>query len=290
VWQIAFGTNRELFCQAFVFGEKRMLDPYWQYEIPLWFVFFIFATVLLVPMEIGSWLGSRQLRLRPDLKTESTTDVTLAAMLTLLGLMLAFTYSFSMGRADLRKKALTTEVNAIGTAFLRADLAAEPGRTTLRKGLLEYARSRLVSPESVRNREELQAVIDKSVAIQSQLWPATKAILQQEGMSAPEKALLVSAINDVLDAHTTRMMVIYDRLPTVVLLLLLLIAGGSLAVAAYKTSLTGQNQRWRMTAFACILAALIYIILDFDMILRGFIRIDYSNLANLIRDMDASMP
>ena len=38
-----------------------------------------------------------------------------------------------MGRADLRKQGVVTEVNPLGTAFLRADLLAEPGRTQVRR-------------------------------------------------------------------------------------------------------------------------------------------------------------
>jgi len=211
-------------------------------------------------------------------------------MLALLGLMLAFTYSFSMSRADLRKHAFIAEVNAISTAFLRADLAPDPSRTELREILCDYARSRLVTPGEIKTREQLQEVVDRSLEIQAKIWPATTSAVRQQGeMSDPEKALLVSAVNDVLDAHTSRMAVIYDRLPTAVLALLVLIAAASLYVTAYNMSLNGQPSRWRMTAFAVILASLMYIILDFDMIMRGFIRIDHESLVVLIREMESSL-
>ncbi len=270
-------------------GED-VLDAYWQYEIPLWLVVFLFLVMLLVPMEVGFRLGTLQRRLHPDAGKAARTDVTLTSMLALLGLMLAFTYSFTMGRADMRKQALITEVNAISSAFLRADLAAEPSRTELRELLFDYARSRLVTPGKIETREQLQEVVDRSLEIQSKIWPATMSALQQDGnMSGPEKALLVSGVNDVLDAHTSRMAVIYDRLPTAVLALLVLVAAVSLAVTAYNTSLNGQQSRWRMTAFAVILASLMYIILDFDMIMRGFIRINYDSLVSLIQEMEASL-
>jgi hypothetical protein len=97
-----------------VFGD------YWQYQLPLWVVFFLFLILLLIPMEVGFRLGSRRGRSQPVPEAESRGDITLNGMLTLLALMLAFTYSFCVSRADLRKKAIITEVNAIGTAFLRA--------------------------------------------------------------------------------------------------------------------------------------------------------------------------
>ena len=241
-----------------------MLDPYWQYEIPLWSVVFLFLAILLIPMEAGFWLGRRKRRLNSDAEKLARGDVTLSAMLALLGLMLAFTYSFSMSRADMRKQALITEVNAISTAFLRADLAPEPSRTELRELLLEYAQSRMVKPGEIKDRKQLQDVVDRSLQIQSRLWPATMSALQQKGeMRHPEMVLLVSATNDVLDAHTNRMAVIYDRLPTAVLALLVVIAAASLAATAYHSSLQGQIYRWRMIGFAFILAALMYLILDF---------------------------
>ena len=261
-------------------------SAYWQYQIPLWVLIFLFLMVLLVPMEIGFRLGSRHRRTHPKPDPETGSDVTVTAMLTLLALMLAFTYSFSMSRADLRKRAIVAEVNALGTAFVRADRLAEPGRTEVRQRLYDYTESRYVAPGSVLTLVEMEQVVDRSVKIQSKIWPAVKSALRQPGdMTDPEMALLVSAVNDVLDSHTSRMAVIYDRLPTAVLLLLLLIAGTALGLAAYNSSLSGHPIRWRITAFAFILASLIYLILDYDMMMRGFIQVDHSSLVVLIDEM-----
>jgi len=70
-----------------------------------------------------------------------------------------------------------------------------------------------------------------------------------------------------------------------VLTLLVLIAGTALGLAAYNSSLGGDPIRWRMTAFAFILASLIYLILDYDMMMRGFIQVDHSSLVVLIDEM-----
>ena len=263
----------------------------WVYQIPLWLLVIpVFLLMLLAPMEAGFRLGARQHRAHPDAKEAARGDVTIAAMLTLLGLMLAFTYSFSMSRADLRKRAFTAEVNALSTAFLRADLAAEPGRTVLREHLLNYARSRLVTREMVSNWSEFEKVIERSMEAQSKLWPATRTAVRHQGdMTDPEKALLISAINDVLDAHTSRMAVIFDRIPAPVLALLLLIAASALSMAAYNATLSGHQYRLRLTVFAVILAVLMCVIVDFDFILHGFIRINHESLAALIQEMEASL-
>jgi hypothetical protein len=267
-----------------------VLGAYWQYQIPLWVVIFLFLLVLLFPMEIGFRMGARQKRLHPQRDEGTHSDVTVTAMLTLLALMLAFTYSFSMSRADLRKQAQIAEVNALGTAFLRADLLPEPGRSDVRQRLYDYTESRYVEPGTIATLEGLQRVVIRSEELQSTIWPAVKSALRQPGdMTDPEKALLVSSINDVLDAHTTRMAVIYDRLPSAVLALMVLIAGTALGVAAFNSSLSGYRFRWRMTVFAFILASLMYLILDYDMMMRGFIQVDHSSLVGLIEEMTAAL-
>ena len=136
----------------------------------------------------------------------------------------------------------------------------------------------------------MEEVVARSLEAQAKLWPATKSALRQEGgMPDPLKASLVQAVNDVLDAHTSRMAVIYDRLPGSVMALLMLIAAASISLASYSAGLRGNACRWRMTVFAIILAALMFLILDFDMILRGFIRINHEPLASLIREMEAAL-
>lgn len=261
------------------------------YQLPLGVVLLpLLLIVLLLAMEVGLRLGSRQYRRAGVVARESKTDVTLAAMLTLLGLMLAFTYSFSMSRADLRKQALITEVNAISTSFLRADLAPEPERTELRQRLLDYARSRLFTMEDFSSWQEVKDHTRRSLQAQSRLWPLTKSVVaREEGMSAPQRALLVQAINQLLDAHTARISFIHDRLPLIVLALLLLIAASCMAVAAYSASAGGNSSRWRLTAFTMILSALMYVIVDFDMITRGFIRINHESMELLVKEMEASL-
>lgn len=100
--------------------------------------------------------------------------------------------------------------------------------------------ARPVAPGTIKNREQLQEVVGRSLEVQSNIWPVIMALRQPGVMSDPEKALLVSAINDMFDVHTKRIYVIYDRLPTVALALLVLIAMASLTVAAYNISLIGS--------------------------------------------------
>jgi hypothetical protein len=263
---------------------------YWQYQIPLWLVAFLLLISLLIPMEAGLRLGKKQWKARTLPDGSDRGDVALNSMLALLGLMLAFTFSFTMGRAELRRQALIGEVNALGTTFLRADLLPEPGRTRVKQRLYEYAQSRYVKPGTRLKLEELQQLFEQSEQLQAQIWPELiTAFHQTKDVTPAEKALLISAVNEVLDANARRTAVFWDRLPTAVLLLLLMIAGISMGVASFHASLSGHVPRWRMSALAVILAALMYVILDYDMVVRGLIQVDHQSMLDLVRDMQSEL-
>ncbi len=52
-----------------------------------------------------------------------------AALLGVVGLILAFGLTLAVGRYEDRRAATVTEANAIGTTYLRAQLIAEPARS-----------------------------------------------------------------------------------------------------------------------------------------------------------------
>lgn len=262
------------------------MEIHWLYELPLWLDGVLFLLPLLVAAELGFRMGLRRSRQSPDAKQSVRGDVTLGSMLALLGLLLAFTYAFSLSRADMRKQAIVVEANAIGTAFLRAGLGAEPGRSELRQALLEYARTRLVTQDVFG--EDMRAVVERSLQAQSRLWPTMERALQAE-VSAPIQASIVQAVNEVLDTHAIRLAVINDRVPGAVLGLLVLVAAASLAVAAHNAGLNGSINRWRMGAFSLILAALMVVIVDFDRGQHGFIRISVQPLEAVITDLEAQL-
>lgn len=264
------------------------MDINWLYQQPAWLLGLILMMVLLLFMEAGFRIGLHNRHAREEVDKMLRGDVTLGATLALLGLILAFTYAFSLGRADLRKQAIVNEANAIETAFMRADLVAEPGRSELRERLLEYARTRVVTTEDLGSPEQLNQLIERSLNAQRKLWPATRLALQGDA-PIPFETSLVQAINAVLDAHTMRLAVDFDHMPAIVLSALVLIAALALAGAAHNAGLRGHMIRWRMTAFAFIMVIMIVIIVDFDQSYRGFIQVSNQSLVSLIHQLEAAI-
>jgi hypothetical protein len=264
------------------------VDIPWLYEVPLWADALVFLVVLFVAVEAGFRFGLRHHHAKSAAEKTTRGDVTLGSMLALLGLMLAFTYAFTLSRADERKRSVIEEANAIGTAFLKADFLPEPGRSELRGRLLDYARTRVVTRELVKDPIARAKFIARTTEAQAQLWPATKRALDGKALG-PFEASMVQAVNDVLDAHTRRVTAALDHMPEVVSILLLLIAALSLAVAANNAGLAGRMNRWRMGGFTLILAALMLMILDFDRPQVGFIMLDERPVSALVDDMESAL-
>lgn len=79
--------------------------------------------VLALSVRIGALLRQRKLiheNLHQDL------DIILAVTLTLLGLIIGFSFSMAINRYDQRKNYEEAEANAIGTEFVRTGLLPGP--------------------------------------------------------------------------------------------------------------------------------------------------------------------
>ncbi len=259
------------------------------YRLPIAATLVVFIVILLAALECGYRLGIRRRVLWKDVHAEAGGGALVQnATLALLGLMLAFTYGFTVSHYETRKRDVIEEANAIGTAFLRAGLEKERGGLDLQKALLEYARTRVVTPEKSATFEDDQAMLDRTLAAQSEIWSATERVMKAEPVNPLEVALLTS-INEVIDMHTERVTTGFDTLPQVVFWTLLFIAAVSVMVGGYTTGLSGMMCRYRMFAFILVLAATIHLIVDFDRSMRGFIRISQKPLLSTIADMEARL-
>ena len=97
------------------------------------------------------------------------------------------------------------------------------------------------------------------------------------------------SINDVLDAHTRRVVNGFDQLPTAILVLMLMIAAGALAVAGYNSGVAGNQDRWGLRVLSLLLAVIMVLITDFDRGHSGFVRVDQQPLVNAVNSMESHL-
>ena len=95
------------------------------------------AVAVLGATAIGVFLGRRVRHLSDTLK--EPFGVLQAALLGVVGLILAFGLSLAVTRYENRRDAVVDEANTIGTTFLRAQTLPEPMRTQSLVLLRTYA-------------------------------------------------------------------------------------------------------------------------------------------------------
>src|SRR5271156_2496919 len=126
---------------------------------------------------VGLWASSRAgalLRMRQgDLTDEERDDLgmILGATLTLLGLIIGFSFSMAISRYDQRKNYEEAEANAIGTEYVRADLLPPGDATKVRGELRKYLELR-ISYYKTRNEQELQHIDADTAQLQNEMWQA----------------------------------------------------------------------------------------------------------------------
>ena len=113
-------------------------------RLPLWVLFIGTVAIILLSVEGGWRLGNTR-RQRAEHEKDAPIDAIVGAMLGLLAFLLAFTFGMSASRFDARRQLVLQEANAIGTAYLRADMLPEPQRSEIRNQLREYATLRVAA-------------------------------------------------------------------------------------------------------------------------------------------------
>ena len=81
-------------------------------------MFFVSFVVMALSARLGVYIGEQQSSWDKEVPDDFSTI--LAGTLTLLGLIVGFTFSMAMTRYDLRKNYEEAEANAIGTEYFRA--------------------------------------------------------------------------------------------------------------------------------------------------------------------------
>src|SRR5262245_44350538 len=96
---------------------------------------------MVVCLEIGYRLGRR--RIRTDVAAQEGIGAIEAATFALRGVLRGFAFSGALERFDTKRSLVVQEANAIGTAYLRLDLAPAPDQPALRQLFREYLDARI---------------------------------------------------------------------------------------------------------------------------------------------------
>src|SRR5439155_809604 len=101
-----------------------------------------------------------------------------AAVLTLLGLLLGFTFAMAVSRHDTRRELVVQEANSILTTARRAQLLPEPQATNVGRLLREYVSLRIQAHRETQFSQRFAALRKSSVDLHERLLLEVKDTLK----------------------------------------------------------------------------------------------------------------
>jgi hypothetical protein len=207
-------------------------------------------------------------------------NLVLTATLTLLALIVGFSFSMAIGRYNQRKDYEAAEANAIGTEYGRSDLLGSPDAERVQNFLKKYLAQRILF-YTVRGARQLSEVNADTAQLQQQMWAVVQGATTAK--PSPVTVLVASGMNDVLNAQGYTQAAWWNRIPTSAWSLMA-------AIAVCCNLLTGFGMRRKRTLLFMVLPVVLSVafllIADIDSPRWGVIRVRPENLISLSQSLN----
>jgi len=235
------------------------------------------------------WLAARSgtsfLRKRRKLEEGTREDfgVILAATLTLLGLIIGFSFSMAISRYDQRKNYEEAEANAIGTEYVRADLLPAADAAKVRALLRDYLDQRILF-YTTRSAQQVRQINGRTAQLQTELWSAVLGPVAAQ--PTPIAALAVSGMNDVLNSQGYTQAAWWNRIPIAAWVLMAAIAICCNVLVGYGIR-NVKAEGILLLILPLVVSISFFLIADIDSPRGGVIRVRPQNLASLVGSLGA---
>jgi hypothetical protein len=226
-----------------------------------------------VSSSIGAWLRNRTRNVEADDRDDF--KFILGGTLTLLGLIIGFTFSMAVNRYDQRKNLEQQEANAIGTEYDRADLLP-PADTAKVRGLLKSYLDQRISSYTSRNEQRPGQILAQTARLQTEMWSAVRT--SAAAQPSPLTSLAVSGMNEVLDRQGDALAARRNRIPIEAWALLMIMSIFCNLLLGYGVL---QRSSFLFLVLPIALSISLFLIADIDSPVRGVIRVQPQNLESL---------
>jgi hypothetical protein len=200
--------------------------------------------------------------------------------LTLLALIIGFSFSMAVSRYDQRKSYEEAEANAIGTEYARADLLPVDDGVKLRELLRNYVNQRILFYES--DEPQISKAANEAQKLQAELW--SRVVQATATQSTPVVILAVSGMNDVLNSQGYTQAAWWNRIPAAAWILMGLIATVCNLLLGYRERSTGLLV---LLVVPVVSSIAFFLIADIDSPRGGVIRVIPHNLFAVSQAMNA---
>ena len=210
-------------------------------------------------------------------------DVILSAILTLLALIIGFSFSMAVNRYDQRKNCEETEANSIGTEYVRADFLPAADAARVRALLRIYLEQRVLFYD-IRDNRQLQQIDATTAQLETDLWAVVQA--PAAAQSTPLIALTASGMNDVLNSQGYTQAAWMYRIPSEAWILMGVIAIFCNLMIGYG-SRRAAVKGILFLVLPLVVSISFFLIADIDSPRRGIILVRPINLTSLSQSLQS---
>ena len=250
------------------------------YDLPTPLIIGGILLIMLAAAEIARRAGSRHVHAWPQ-SHHVLLNLT-GAMLALLGLMLAFSFSMSLSRFQARQAVLLSEANAIVGVDLLADLLRPEPRETVLADLRAFAEQRIAFLTVGHDRAREQAAAEASRQAAERIWQLVTSAESYREPAGPNLSLLTRAVVEMITAARTREAARSTLVPQPILVMLFVLAILASTMVAYNFSASGHRGRTLTVTFMLLICMVIYVVIDLDRPRRGIMRLDPAPLSQAL--------
>jgi ABC-type glycerol-3-phosphate transport system permease component len=235
--------------------------------------------ISLAALWLCAWLGANVLG-RHAVRGEEAREefsLVLAASLTLLGLIIGFSFSMSISRYDQRKSYEESEANAIGTEYLRVQLLPQQSAQRAQQLLRAYLQQRVLY-YNIHDPQQLSGIEAHTLQLQNELW----AVVRDTANAQPNavSALTIAGMNDVLNSQSYTQAAWWNRIPVAAWVLMALIAMLCNVMVGYAAS--RLRARFALLFMLPLIVSIaFYLIADIDSPRGGMVHVRPQNLLSL---------
>ena len=240
-------------------------------------VFVLSFIVLGISVQLGAFI-SRKVRPVKEDEREDLGLVT-SASLTMLALIIGFTFSMAVGRYDQRKNYEEEEANAIGTEYARADLLPATDGARVRQLLTQYLDQRLLF-YTIHDARQLGSIDRETTRLQTEMWSTVQSVAKTG--PNPIVGLAVVGMNDVLNRQGYTQAAWWNRIPVGAWSLMVTLAVCCSMLIGYGARPTG-GLLFMVLPF--LVAIAFFLIADIDSPRQGVIRVVPRNLTSLSQSL-----
>ena len=193
------------------------------------------------------------------------------ALMGLMALLLAFSFSMSATKFEGRRQTIIDEVNLINTVFLRCQLFPDSARGPMLAGLKNYVDSRIAYFDAGDNPQKINEALANTDKYFNDVWKKNALLINDVNTRFRGEQLVLALIN-MRNIVTTREAARVAAVPTLILAVLLTLVFVASFLTGYGVK-PGNRSPLFSLAFAIMTSVVLYLVMELGRPRQGYINL-----------------